>query len=59
MLELTEYLKLFDASTRLNFKVDDENEKLLTALKERGIIYDFFENPKREGYYRIRKHKTK
>ena len=57
LLNLTDYLKLFDTHARPSFKINDENEQLLTAFKEKGVICDFEENSKREGYYKITKPK--
>ena len=57
LLNLTDYLKLFDTHARPSFKINDENEQLLTAFREKGVICDFEENPKREGYYKITKPK--
>lgn len=57
LLNLTDYLKLFDTHARPSFKINDENEQLLTAFKERGVICAFEENSKRDGYYKITKPK--
>lgn len=55
LLNLTDYLKIFDTRSRPKFKIDDENEKLLTAFKENNLIDNYEENSEREGYYQIKK----
>lgn len=57
LLNLTNYLKLFDTHARPSFKINDENEQLLTAFREKGVICNFEENPKKEGWYKITKPK--
>ncbi len=53
VLDLINYIKIFDTHSRPKFEINDENEKLLTAFKEKGLIYNYEENPKKEGYYKI------
>lgn len=53
ILDLTDYIKIFDTRSRPKFKINDENEKLLTAFKEKDLIYNFEESPEKEGYYKI------
>ena len=38
LLDLTDYLKIFDTRSRPKFEINDENEKLLTAFKENKLI---------------------
>ena len=56
-LSLTDYLKIFDTRSRPKFEINDENEKLLTAFKESNLIDNYEENPEKEGYYKIIRHK--
>lgn len=53
LLNLTDYLKIFDTRSRPKFEINDENEKLLTAFKENNLIDSYQENPEKEGYYKI------
>lgn len=57
LLNLTDYLKLFDARSRPKFEINDENEKLLTAFKESNLIDNYEKSPEKEGYYKIIRHK--
>lgn len=53
ILNLTDYLKIFENRSRPKFEINDENKKLLTAFKENNLIDDFQENPEKIGYYKI------
>lgn len=53
LLNLTDYLKIFDTRSRPRFKINVENEKLLTAFKENNLIDNYQKNPNKEGYYKI------
>ena len=53
LLNLLDYLKIFDTRSRPKFEINDENEKLLTAFKENNLIDSYQENPEKEGYYKI------
>lgn len=53
ILDLTDYIRIFDTRSRPKFEINDENEKLLTAFKEKDLIYNFEESPEKEGYYKI------
>lgn len=55
LLNLKNYLKIFESQTRSRFEINDENEKLLLALKENNLIDDYYETSKMEGYYKISK----
>lgn len=52
LLNLTDYLKIFDTHSRPKYEINDENEKLLFAFKENNLI-DSYEESEREGYYKI------
>lgn len=56
LLDLSDYLKIFDIRSRPRFEINDENEKLLTAFKENKLIASY-ENSEREGYYKIIRNK--
>lgn len=58
LLNLMDYLKIFDTRSRPKFEINDENEKLLTAFKENNLIDSYQENPEKEGYYKIIKFKS-
>ncbi|WP_370776112.1 YobI family P-loop NTPase [Holdemania massiliensis] len=58
LLDLTDYLKIFDTRSRPKFEINDENKKLLTAFKENNLIDSYQENPEKEGYYKIIKFKS-
>lgn len=53
LLNLSDYLKIFDTRSRPRFKINDENEKLLAAFKENNLIDNYQKNPNKEGYYKI------
>lgn len=53
LLNLTDYLKIFDTRSRPKFEINDENEKLLAAFKEANMIDNYEESPEKEGYYKI------
>ena len=55
VLDLNNYLKIFESHSRPRFEINDENEKLLLALKENNLIDDYYENTTMEGYYKINK----
>lgn len=57
LLNLTDYLKIFDSRSRPKFEINDENEKLLTVFKESNLIHNYEESPEKEGYYKIIRHK--
>lgn len=59
LLNLNDYLKIFDYHSRPRFKINDENEKLLAAFKENNLIVNYQKNSKREGYYKIYRLKNK
>lgn len=53
LLDLTNYIKIFDTRSRPKFEISDESEKLLTAFKEKGLICNYEESQDKEGYYKI------
>ena len=55
LLNLTNYLQIFDIHHRSKFEVNDENGKLLFAFKENNLIDNYLESPKKKGYYQIKK----
>lgn len=59
LLNLSDYLKIFDCRSRPRFKINDENEKLLAAFKENNLIDNYQKNPNKEGYYKICRLKNK
>ncbi len=59
LLNLSDYLKIFNTRSRPKFKINDENEKLLSAFKENNLIDNYQKNPNKEGYYKISRLKNK
>lgn len=59
LLNLTNYLKIFDTRSRPKFEITDENEKLLIAFKEKNLIDSYEKSPEKEGYYKIVRLKPK
>lgn len=57
LINLTNYLKIFDVHSRPKFEINYENKKLLTAFKENNWIENYQENPEK-GYYKIIRFKT-
>lgn len=53
LLDLTNYIKIFDTRSRPKFEISDESEKLLTAFKEKGLICNYERSQDKEGYYKI------
>ena len=53
LLNLTDYLKIFDTHSRPKFEINNENEKLLAAFKEANMIDNYEECSEKEGYYKI------
>lgn len=58
LLNLTDYLKIFDTRSRPKFEINNENKKLLTAFKENNLIDSYQENSEKEGYYKIIRFKS-
>ncbi len=59
LLNLTNYLKIFDIRSRPKIEITDENEKLLIAFKEKNLIDSYEKSPEKEGYYKIVRLKPK
>lgn len=53
LLDLTDYVKIFDTRSRPKFEINDMNEKLLEAFKTNNWIEDFKEDFNKDGYYKI------
>ncbi len=53
LLNLIEYIKIFDIHCRPKFEINVENEKLLAAFKKQNFIQDFEERQDKDGYYKI------
>ena len=50
LLDLTNYIKIFDTRSRPKFAINDESEKLLTAFKEKGLICNYEEIQDKEEH---------
>lgn len=59
LMNLTSYIKVFDKGSRPTFEINDESEKLLTAFKEKDLIYNFEKSHEKDGYYKIQRSKPK
>lgn len=59
LINLNDYLRIFNPRSRPMFKINDENVKLLSAFKARKLIRSYEESSQREGYYKIVKSKPK
>lgn len=59
LLDLIDYIKIFDIRSRPKFEINNESEKILTAFKEKNLIYDFEESPEKNSYYKIRRSKPR
>ena len=59
ILNLPEYLKIFESRTRPKFIISSTNERLLSVLKESHWIKTYEEDENREGYYKISRGKMK
>lgn len=57
MLELNEYKKIFEERKRPKIEISEENQLLLEAFKKKKYIVNYEEDLKKEGYYKITKHK--
>lgn len=55
LLGLLDYLKLFEPRSRPKFKINFTNEKILEALKNSNLIYDFEIDSKKDEYYKVMK----
>ena len=54
LLDLTNYLKIFDTRSRPRFEVNDENERLLVEFKRNHYLEDLCEeNSKKNNYFKI------
>ena len=58
LLNLTDYLKIFNIHSRPKFEINDENEKLLAAFKKSNLIDNYEESSEKEEYYKITRRKS-
>lgn len=54
-LGLDEYVRIFDSHSKPKFPTTATNEELLEAFKEKGWIFEYIEDPDRDGFYKIRR----
>lgn len=59
LLNLSNYLKIFNYRSQQRFKINDENKKLLSAFKKIKLIKDYQEDVKKEEYYKIIRYKNR
>lgn len=52
-LNLDGYCKVFEGRTRPKFVIDSNSEKILSSLKNKGFINQFYEDEKNLGYYKV------
>lgn len=55
LLNLSDYLKIFDSRSRPKFGISKESKKMLSAFKENNLIDNYEESSEKEGYYQIKK----
>lgn len=55
LLDLAEYIKLFEPRSRPRFEVNPVNEKLLRAFMDAKIIQNFEEDQNKQGCYKVTK----
>lgn len=55
LLNLSDYLKIFDSRSRPKFEISNESKKMLSAFKENNLIDNYEESSEKEGYYQIKK----
>lgn len=58
LLNLTDYLKIFDMRSRPKFEINNESEKLLAAFKECHLIDSYEESTTKAGYYKVARSKA-
>lgn len=58
LLDLTNYVKIFDGRSRPKFEINSESKNLLGALQKRGLIYGYEEDQNKNGYYKIVRSKS-
>lgn len=58
LLNLTDYLKVFDIRSRPKFEINNESEKLLAAFKECHLIDSYEESTTKAGYYKVARPKA-
>lgn len=61
LLDLSEYIKIFETHSRPRFEINDENKQILFALKQKGLICDYEESKDGfyDGYYKITRLRSK
>lgn len=57
ILKLDEYKKIFEAKKRPKIEITTENQLLLEAFKNEKYITNYEEDSKKQGFYKITKHK--
>lgn len=55
LLNLSDYLKIFDSRSRPKFEISNESKKMLSAFKENNLIDNYEESSEKKGYYQIKK----
>lgn len=59
ILNLDEYVKIFDSYSKPKFEITSQNECLLDAFKENGWIFEYLKDDIHPGYYKIRRREPK
>lgn len=54
-LNLNEFIKIFDRNKRPQFKINEHNEDILYAFRQKGWILEYSINTHRPGYFRIKR----
>lgn len=59
LLELNEFIDIFNSQTRPKYEITERNTKILEAFKNNNIIYDYPEDDSRQGFYKIQRREPK
>lgn len=59
LLDLEDYLKVFDSRSRPKFAINEQSNIILEAFKQKGWIYEYLEDDTRSGFYKIHRREQK
>lgn len=54
-LNLHEYVRIFDSHSKPKFEISQQSKNILDAFKQKGWIFEYFEDETRPDYYKIRR----
>lgn len=55
LLELDEFVKIFDSRLRPKYEQNEMSTKILEAFRQKGWIFEYLEDEEKTGYYKIRR----